>query len=128
MTSLPLTDVTLPPDTRSPWQARRFVTDVLADEASEPVASTVALLVSEMVTNAVLHARTEITVSVEYQGDWLRVEVADSSPVGPTVRNFTTQAATGRGLQLVEELADRWGTEPSPDGKVVWFEVDVTDG
>src|SRR5687768_14760881 len=111
MTSLQTTDVTLPPDTRSPSQARRFVSRVLAEEAQEPLASTVALLVSEMVTNAVLHARTEITVSVEYQGDWLRVEVADESPINPTVRSFSRQAATGRGLQLVEELADRWGTD-----------------
>ena len=83
----------------------------------------VTLLVSEMVTNAVLHARTEVHLSIEHDAAGIRVEVSDLSPAAPAVRHFTQQAATGRGMKLVEQLADRWGTEPLPDGKVVWFEV-----
>lgn len=115
-------DLTLPPDPRSPWRARRFVTETLSDTTAH-LADVVALLVSEVVTNAVLHARTEVRVSIERGDDTIRVEVADESHTGPAKRPVSQQAATGRGLLLVEELADRWGTEPNPRGKVVWFEL-----
>lgn len=120
--SLPPSDVTLPPDTQSPWRARRFVAETLGD-ATPTVAEVVSLLVSEIVTNAVLHARTEVHVSIEHGEDMVRVEVADECVSGPSMRPVTRQAATGRGLQLVEQLADRWGTEPRDGGKVVWFEL-----
>jgi anti-sigma regulatory factor (Ser/Thr protein kinase) len=119
---VPPSDVTLPPDTRSPWRARRFVAETLVD-ATANVAEIVTLLVSEMVTNAVLHARTDIRVSIKRGEDAIRVEVADESSSGPMVRHFSQQAATGRGLLLVEELADRWGSDPRDPGKVVWFEM-----
>lgn len=91
--------------------------------ATPTVAEVVSLLVSEMVTNAVLHARTDIHVSIEHGEDVIRVEVSDQCASGPMVRHFTQQSATGRGLQLVEQLADRWGSEPVDGGKVVWFEL-----
>ena len=122
VTRLPPSDVTLPPDTTSPWRARRFVAETLGDTTAY-VADVVALLVSEMVTNAVLHARTDVRVSIERGADTIRVEVADECVSGPTVWHFSQQAATGRGLQLVTQLADRWGSEPISGGKVVWFEV-----
>lgn len=117
----------MPPDTQSPWRARRFVAETLTG-ATDSVADVVALLVSEMVTNAVLHARTDIRVSIERHADTVHVEVADDCVSGPTLRHFTHQAATGRGLQLVAELADRWGSEPRSGGKVVWFELVVPQG
>ena len=122
---MPPSDVTLPPDTQSPRRARRFVAETLSED-TPVVAEVVSLLVSEIVTNAVLHARTEVRVSIEQGDDTIRVEIADESVSGPTVRHFTRQATTGRGLQLVDELADRWGSEPRNGGKVVWFELSAS--
>lgn len=118
-------DVTLPPDTQSPWRARCFVAETLSDDTAT-VADIVSLLVSEIVTNAVLHARTEVRVSIERAEDTIRVEIADECVSGPQVRHVTRQASTGRGLQLVDQLSDRWGTEPRQGGKVVWFELSAS--
>jgi anti-sigma regulatory factor (Ser/Thr protein kinase) len=119
---LPPIDVTLPPATTSPWRARAFVTEALPEAESDLVAD-VALLVSEMVTNAVLHAHSEVHLSVDSTDAGIRVEVSDCVRSAPVIRNFSDEAATGRGMHLVEEIADRWGTEPRRDGKCVWFEV-----
>jgi anti-sigma regulatory factor (Ser/Thr protein kinase) len=116
-------EVTLPPDIESPRRARRFVEEALGDDPAATINGVVALLVSEVVTNAVLHARTEVHLRIGSDGTHVRVEVADACPAGPAKRDFSEQAATGRGMLLVDELADDWGTRPSPDGKVVWFEV-----
>lgn len=81
------------------------------------------LLVSEAVTNAVLHAGTEVRVRVGRDGRSVRVEVADTSPAVPLRRHASADAATGRGMLLIEELSDSWGLQRSADGKVVWFEL-----
>src|SRR5206468_2951238 len=81
------------------------------------------LLVSELVTNAVLHARTDLTVAVERRGENVRVSVSDGSARQPRLRHHSVEAGTGRGLLLVERMARRWGVEPAGTGKVVWFEV-----
>ncbi len=104
--------------------ARRFARDVLRKWREGDSTDVVQLLVSELVTNAVLHAGSKIEVAVRHRGEWLRVEVVDESPVLPGARDFDNDAATGRGLALVDMLADDWGVEPiEDDGKVVWFEV-----
>jgi anti-sigma regulatory factor (Ser/Thr protein kinase) len=113
--------VTLPPDTESPSRARHFVCDALSGR--EAPLDVVALLVSEVVTNAVLHARSEVTLTVRIDNQSVRVEVADRSAAVPEQRPFTDDAVTGRGMYLVEQLADHWGTDPAADGKVVWFEL-----
>lgn len=97
------------------------------------VVETAELLVSEVVTNAVVHAATDIEVSVTMLDDGgVRVEVSDGSPHLPARRQYALTAGTGRGMQLVDELADRAGTTPAPPGKTVWFEVspprDVAQG
>ena len=118
---------TLPPDPSSAMAARSFARDVLRKWREGASVDVVQLLVSELVTNAVLHAGSKVEVSVRHRGEWLRVEVTDESPVLPGQRDFETDAATGRGLALVDMLADDWGVEPIPDdGKVVWFEVPAT--
>lgn len=76
-------------------------------------------------TNAVLHARTEFTLRVERRNDAFRVEVADANPALPVRRDFSPLAPTGRGMVIISRLADRWGVEPTADGKVVWFELDA---
>ena len=89
---------------------------------------TALLLVSEVVTNALLHGAAPRTLQVDVRPDTIRVEVADGSPVLPRVHGFASTATTGRGLRLLDSLASRWGADPDPrDGKVVWFEVGPAD-
>ena len=115
---------TLPPDPSSAMAARAFARDVLSGWQESEAAETVLLLVSELVANAVLHAGSKVEVAMRRRGDRLRVEVTDESPVLPATRDFETDATTGRGLGLVDVLADAWGAEPRGEhGKVVWFEV-----
>lgn len=83
------------------------------------------LLVSELVTNALLHARSEIDLVLRVLEKAVRCEVYDGSRATPTLRPVDSAAVTGRGLALVAHLASDWGTERTPDGKVVWFEVQV---
>jgi anti-sigma regulatory factor (Ser/Thr protein kinase) len=114
----------LPPTTDSVPEARRFVRSHLVDEAVD--VDTAVLLVSEVVTNAVLHARTLVIVSLRQLDEVVRISVIDRSPVRPRIHAFSSTSATGRGLRLLDRLAARWGVDPDPDGsggKAVWFEV-----
>jgi anti-sigma regulatory factor (Ser/Thr protein kinase) len=89
-------------------------------------AETVALLVSEIATNAVLHSYgTHVGVRVIDHGLRLRVEVDDGSPVLPVPRGARPDEENGRGLALLQALAVAWGTDARPDGKTTWFEVGV---
>jgi PAS domain S-box-containing protein len=117
--------VVLPPDPTSPSQARRLVRRVL-DEIGRPEWSDAAeLAVTELVTNAALHAHTDIGVTVVADAASVRVEVSDGSPVLPGRRRYDEGATTGRGLALVGTLASDHGVVPlDGTGKVVWFEID----
>jgi anti-sigma regulatory factor (Ser/Thr protein kinase) len=117
-----MSTIELPPEPTSPGVARRFVADCLARLDGAPT-DVVALLVSELVTNAVLHARTPMTVTVNVGDDAVRVEVQDGSPALPTLRQYDRRAPTGRGLQMVERLAGRWGVDAGDGSKTVWFEL-----
>ena len=81
------------------------------------------LALSELVTNAVLHGRDPLSVRVVLDEQVLRAEVADANPVSPSFSMLDQTAVTGRGLLLISAVSDRWGVEPSPSGKVVWFEL-----
>ena len=118
-----MTNLELPASTESVSVARRFTRTEL--EHSSCDVDTVVLLVSEVVTNAVLHARTPMIISVHDGGDVARVEVSDASPMQPRVHGFAVDSATGRGLRLLDRLSLRWGTDQrmAGPGKVVWFEV-----
>ena len=82
------------------------------------------LLVSELVTNAVLHARSETRVTIQRDGSTVRISVYDTSRARPRLRQLGPESVTGRGLLLVDRIARRWGVEPEDDGKSVWFEID----
>jgi len=122
MTASPGGRLTLEPVSASAGAARRWLNAALADCAEDEVEDA-ALLLTELVTNAVLHAQTQVDVSVGVANGRIRVEVSDASPVLPAAKGYGTDAATGRGLRLVDSLAERWGIAPVPGGKVVWFEL-----
>ena len=102
--------------------ARRFVRDLL-DTTDEELLATVELLVSELVTNAVLHASSSPRVDVHLAATSVRVEVYDDDATLPRPRVPDAAAPGGRGMLLVERMASQWGAEPHGDGKVVWFEL-----
>lgn len=119
------TALELPADPRSSSAARRAVRDVLGtlDPDDRALAADVELLVSELVTNAVLHASSAPRLAVRVESDVVRVEVYDADPTLPVLRTPDAERAGGRGMHLVTSLATRWGAEPHEGGKVVWFEV-----
>ena len=120
--------LSLPVHPSSPGRARRFVRDVLADWGAEHFEEPATLLTSELVTNAVLHARSRPELKLRLAGDRLWVGVADNTPVSPVRKRYGAEAATGRGLLLVERLAAAWGTSITDQGKVVWFELSPEAG
>ena len=111
----------LPGEAPSAGEARRFVTGRLSDAGLEEMTDTASLLVSELVANAVLHAHTDLVVVVRIDDERVTVEVHDGSAGRPDPKNYSSLSGTGRGLVLVEALAEDWGTETTADGKYVWF-------
>lgn len=112
-----------PPTARSVPDARRAVAAGLAQWGLQDLTETVTLLVSEVVTNAVLHARTEIAVTMGRADDGVRISVSDGSSLTPSMRRHSATATTGRGVHLLDRLADSWTAEPTDDGKTVSFTV-----
>jgi anti-sigma regulatory factor (Ser/Thr protein kinase) len=110
-----------PPDVRSVRAARDFVRQMLADMPE--VATRAVMVVSELAGNAVLHADTSYSVCIGWNGRAVRGEVTDGSRDEPAVRPVHPGHG-GRGLMIVDAMADQWGVIPLRDGKVVWFEID----
>jgi len=118
-------EITLPAAARSPSRARAYVAGLLADWGMDDDGD-VLLALSELVTNALLHARTAMTVRVAAEGpDVVRIEVADGSTVTPRGRRFTVESGTGRGLRLLDTLAEEWGVRTADGGKTVWARVRI---
>jgi PAS domain S-box-containing protein len=116
--------VTLPPAPDSARHARRFVADVLTAAGAGEYVDIASLLTSELVTNGIVHAHTELQVVAEATPTWVRVEVTDGNPTLPARRSYADDALTGRGLEMVELLADELGVTPlENDGKRVWFRL-----
>lgn len=110
-------------DPASPGEARRFARWVLSDEVTEMV-ETIELLLTEMVTNAVVHAGSATTVSVRLLADHVHVEVHDRAKADLRPQRPDEDSESGRGLLLVEALARSWGSTRFDEGKIVWFDVD----
>ncbi len=89
------------------------------------LADALCLVVSELVTNAVLHARTEVVLTLELRPGVARVGVRDNSPATLAVLNYSPEAVTGRGLGVVAALSRTWGMVADGDGKLVWAEFDL---
>lgn len=99
---------------------RRLLTDAGRPDLLEPA----SLLVSEVVTNALVHSGTTIDVYMALRDDGVLVEVGDGSQHMPVRRHYAPTASTGRGLALLDQTATAWGVVPGVRGKTVWFQVD----
>ena len=118
-------EFSLPPDATSSRVARQRVVAALASWDASELADPVELLVSELVTNAVSHVGAGVRLRVERLPAGVRVRVFDDGDASvPTPRHrVPPDAPTGRGLLIVDNLADRWGVEATDAGKQVWFEL-----
>jgi anti-sigma regulatory factor (Ser/Thr protein kinase) len=109
------------------WARSRLVGSGMNDD--EPLAETLILLISELVTNAVVHTGCPAVLRMLFgsgaaEAGTVRVEVADTSARPPCSRHAQGEDTNGRGLELVDGLADRWGWQPEGSGKRIWCEVD----
>ncbi len=119
----PAATLTLDPDPRGVREARQHVRGVLRGAGLEDLVDRATLAVSELVTNAFVHAGTAVQVRVYADGDCVRVEVEDRARQLPSMRSYADASGTGRGLHILEESVHRWGTAQLSGGKVVWFEL-----
>lgn len=111
------------PEPVSAPAARKFVLDAGWSHDNEENMR-LATVVSEVVTNAILHARTTFCVSVTVDDSAIRVDVQDGSVDVPVRKLYDPTAATGRGLRIIDAMSDRWGVSMQPSGKTVWFEME----
>jgi anti-sigma regulatory factor (Ser/Thr protein kinase) len=103
--------------------ARRFTRAALGRHDVEPrLIDTAMLLVSELATNAIVHAASSLTLRIDV-GDDIRVEVCDENEQPPILSEPGREQESGRGLSIVTTLADDWSWSPRSSGKVVWFSL-----
>jgi anti-sigma regulatory factor (Ser/Thr protein kinase) len=118
-------NIRLPHSDRAPRLARAFVADRLAGWNLEALIEVAALVVSEVVTNAVVHARSDAELSLERTPTALRITVTDQGTGTPTPRQLTPGSDGGRGLMIVQKLSTSWGSEPTGAGNRVWAELPI---
>jgi anti-sigma regulatory factor (Ser/Thr protein kinase) len=104
----------------SPAAARAMAADVVADQQLDTVADDLALVVSELVTNAIRYAQPPVEIEIETTDSAVTVAVADGSPGRPQPRDADDDAEGGRGLTLIDLVATETGVRPKPPGKTVW--------
>jgi anti-sigma regulatory factor (Ser/Thr protein kinase) len=111
----------------APRQARRFAVDTLAGWACDELIPTAEVVVSELATNAVLHAHSTFVLSLRRESSTIRLAVRDfNAAVMPEPRLPDDVRPHGRGLFLVGAFAERWGTDRHPGGKTVWADLATT--
>ncbi|WP_327026867.1 ATP-binding SpoIIE family protein phosphatase [Micromonospora sp. NBC_01739] len=115
----------VPAEPTAPSRVRHWLTAQLTEwQVAESVIGAAVLCTSELTTNALLHAGTAARVEIDLSPERLLVSVADSGSRGTVTRARTdTLSSRGRGLGLIEELSDAWGTDPTVRGSTVWFEI-----
>lgn len=106
-------------------QVRDWVTQTLSREGLDELAETAELLASEVVTNAIVHASTEIELETRWETERVRVTVSDADLHLPSVAALDVEATSGRGMHMVDLLAHDWGVYMQPKGKTVWFDLTV---
>ena len=117
--------VDLLPVSASVPAARHLTVDLMRAWGVPQDRDDAALLVTELVANVVDHVQGEASLTLELavSDGWLRIAVVDGSSVRPVVRELEKEQPRGRGLLLVQAIADRWGSEDHRGGKRVWFEL-----
>ncbi|MET8230736.1 SpoIIE family protein phosphatase [Micromonospora sp. NPDC005298] len=115
----------VPAEPTAPSRVRHWMTGQLTEwQVPESVIGAAVLCTSELTTNALLHAGTAARVEIDLSPERLLVSVADTGTRGTVTRTRTdTLSSRGRGLGLIEELSDAWGTDPTVRGSTVWFEI-----
>jgi anti-sigma regulatory factor (Ser/Thr protein kinase) len=115
----------LPAEPTAPGRVRHWMSAQLAAwQVPEPVIGAAVLCTSELTTNALLHAGTAARVEIDLSQERLLVSVADTGTRGTvTLTRTDTLSSRGRGLGLIEQLSDAWGTDPTVRGASVWFEM-----
>jgi PAS domain S-box-containing protein len=116
-------EMRLPPQPPSVAEARSRVRALLLECDRQDLVETAVLLTSEVVTNALLHAGTDIDVVARVDATGLSVEISDGSPHLPSPRRYGATAGTGRGLLMLESMVDDWGVNRHGAGKTVWFRI-----
>jgi len=120
---MPSADFRLPPNPQSVGEARRRLRALLHDWDLDDLELAASQGLTELATNAVIHARTEFEVHVKWDGEVLNVCVRDFSSKLPIQRDYAAEATTGRGLRVVQSICRSWGVERTDQGKQVWFEL-----
>nr|WP_246613643.1 SpoIIE family protein phosphatase [Actinoplanes bogorensis] len=115
----------VPAEPTGPSRVRQWMTTHLREwSVPEQVIGAAILCTSELTTNALLHAGTPAQVHIDLNAERLLVSVADTGTRGSVIRaHADTMSSRGRGLGLIEELSDSWGTDPTVRGTTVWFEM-----
>jgi anti-sigma regulatory factor (Ser/Thr protein kinase) len=121
--------IALPSNTSSATAARRVVA-LFAERYDPGDLDVLVLVVSELVTNAIMHGAPPIEVRTTVDDEVVRIDVSDGDPKtgGVRVRHPPADHIGGLGLHLVEMLADRWGTVANASGKTVWADLDLGAG
>ncbi len=124
--------LTLAPDADAPARARAFVERICGAWGLGKMAKLAALVASELVTNAVVHARTRAVMMLRLAGQTLHISVRDGDPrpmhVPAPGGTGAHDGDHGRGLLILAAMADRWGSHPTGNGKVVWATISVPPG
>ena len=117
--------IDLPPTAGSVPAARHLVLTLLQAWDVPHDRDDAALLVTELVSNVVDHVQGDavLTLEVGVSDDWLRIAVVDGSSVRPVVRELSLDRPRGRGMRMVQAIADRWGAEDHRGGERVWVEL-----
>ena len=115
----------LPPTAGSVRVARHVLLELMRAWAVPHDRDDASLLLTELVTNVVDHVggESELTVEISAADDWLRIAVVDGSAVRPVVRELSMDHPRGRGMRMVQQIADRWGADEHLGGKRVWCDL-----
>jgi hypothetical protein len=105
--------------------ARHFVVDVLRRWGNEELAADAALIISELATNALSHAMSPFRAVLDHRGRGLRIGVEDATDVPLERRSSGIEDVSGRGVDIIEALSERWGYSAVPGGKVVWADLPI---
>jgi anti-sigma regulatory factor (Ser/Thr protein kinase) len=119
----------LAPEARAPSASRRFVKEALARWELDALTDTAVLLTSELVTNAIVHAQTEVAVTIRRKNrDSVTISVQDGSSIQPRVSAHAEDSTTGRGISILDQLAASWEVIRHRAGKTVLFTLQVPSG